>query len=127
MFWVKCCCWNVPCALPAGCSGRVLPQPGSIDGAPSLTLIALINYVIFNVHFYLYVKCPLVSAQKGWVCWQGGAEGQDPVEQWVPCCLQDAHSVAQWTWGTAGHVGFSAIQCVFNEFYNRVQGASSLE
>lgn len=63
------------------------------------------------------------------MCWQGGAEGQDPAEQWWPrvpghavlCCLQGAHPVAQWPWVTAGDVGFSVIQCVFNEFYYRVQ------
>lgn len=63
------------------------------------------------------------------MCWQRGAEGQDSAEQWwtcvpghtVLCCLQDAHSVAQWPRVTAGDMGFSLIQCVFNEFYNHAQ------
>lgn len=75
------------------------------------------------------MKCPLVSALEGVSVLAGRCRGTGPHGAEVAPCPRarcallpaGAHSVAQWTWVTAGDVGFSVIPCVFNEFYNHVQ------
>lgn len=67
------------------------------------------------------MKFPLVSAPEGVSVLAGRGRGTGPHRAAVALCPRarcallpaGAHSAAEWTWGTAGDVGFSVIQCVF--------------